>query len=251
MRIPRLSLKQLQRKFQRQPDQPSNMTSVQLADMRKPYVSGTLLEKDLPTRDPIELFESWFNEVKDAGFMFEPNAVTLATTTKSGFPSSRMVLLKGFGKDGFVFFTNYESRKGRELEENPNACLLFYWDRHYRQVRVEGTVEKVSEEVSERYFHSRPRLTQLAAVVSTQSAPLESRAALEAKFKALEEEYKDSSKEVPKPSWWGGYCLVPSRMEFWQGHSSRLHDRIVFRKGSPSGVAQLAVPGWVMERLYP
>ncbi|XP_075536423.1 pyridoxine/pyridoxamine 5'-phosphate oxidase-like isoform X2 [Dermacentor variabilis] len=233
MRIPRLPLKQLLRTFQRRPDQPSNMTSVQLADMRKPYVSGTLLEKDLPTRDPIELFESWFNEVKDSGFMFEPNAVTLATTTKSGFPSSRMVLLKGFGKDGFVFFTNYESRKGREL------------------VRIEGTVEKVSEEVSERYFHSRPRLTQLAAVASTQSEPLESRAALEAKFKALEEEYKDSSKEVPKPSWWGGYCLVPSRMEFWQGHSSRLHDRIVFQKGSPSGAAQLAVPGWVMERLYP
>ncbi|XP_065304045.1 pyridoxine/pyridoxamine 5'-phosphate oxidase-like isoform X2 [Dermacentor albipictus] len=233
MRFPRLPLKQLLRIFQRRPDQPSNMTSVQLADMRKPYVSGTLLEKDLPTRDPIELFESWFNEVKDAGSMFEPNAVTLATTTKSGLPSSRMVLLKGFGKDGFVFFTNYESRKGREL------------------VRIEGTVERVSEEVSERYFHSRPRLTQLAAVASTQSAPLESRAALEAKFKALEEEYKDSSKEIPKPSWWGGYCLVPSRMEFWQGHSSRLHDRIVFRKGSPSGVAQLAAPGWVMERLYP
>ncbi|KAL1430086.1 hypothetical protein MTO96_015565 [Rhipicephalus appendiculatus] len=225
MRLPRLPFKQLLRAFQKQSDQPSNMTSVQLADMRKPYVSGTLLEKDLPTRDPIELFETWFNEVKDAGLMYETNAVALATSTKSGFPSSRMVLLKGFGQDGFVFFTNYDSRKGKELEENPNACLLFYWDRHNRQVRVEGTVEKVSEE--------------------------ESRAVLEAKMKALEEEYKDASKEVPKPSFWGGYCLAPSRMEFWQGHSSRLHDRIVFRKGDPSGMAQQAAPGWVMERLYP
>uniref|UniRef100_L7M422 pyridoxal 5'-phosphate synthase n=1 Tax=Rhipicephalus pulchellus TaxID=72859 RepID=L7M422_RHIPC len=251
MRLPRLPFKQLLRAFQKQSDQPSNMTSVQLADMRKPYVSGTLLEKDLPTRDPIELFETWFNEVKDAGFMYEPNAVTLATSTKSGFPSSRMVLLKGYGQDGFVFFTNYESRKGKELEENPNACLLFYWDRQNRQVRIEGRVEKVSEEVSERYFHSRPRISQLAAAASTQSAPLESRAVLEAKMKALEEEYKDTSKEVPKPSFWGGYCLSPSRMEFWQGHSSRLHDRIIFRKGDPSGVAQPAAPGWVMERLYP
>uniref|UniRef100_A0A6G4ZXK6 pyridoxal 5'-phosphate synthase n=1 Tax=Rhipicephalus microplus TaxID=6941 RepID=A0A6G4ZXK6_RHIMP len=208
MRLPRLPFKQLLRAFQKRLDQPLNMTSVQLADMRKPYESGTLLEKDLPSRDPIKLFETWFNEVKDAGFMFEPNAVTLATSTKSGIPSSRMVLLKGFGQEGFVFFTNYESRKGKELEENPNACLLFYWDRQNRQV-------------------------------------------LEAKMKALEEEYKDASKEVPKPSFWGGYCLSPSRMEFWQGHSSRLHDRIVFRKGDPSGVAQPAAPGWVMERLYP
>lgn len=140
---------------------------------------------------------------------------------------------------------------GKELEENPNACLLFYWDKHNRQVRVEGTVEKVSEEVSERYFHSRPRISQLAAAASTQSARLESRAVLEAKMKALEEEYMDASKEVPKPSFWGGYCLAPSRMEFWQGHSSRLHDRIIFRKGDASGMAQPAASGWVMERLYP
>ncbi|KAL3201452.1 hypothetical protein MRX96_012498 [Rhipicephalus microplus] len=169
MRLPRLPFKQLLRAFQKRSDQPLNMTSVQLADMRKPYESGTLLEKDLPSRDPIKLFETWFNEVKDAGFMFEPNAVTLATSTKSGIPSSRM---------------------GKELEENPNACLLFYWDRQNRQVRVEGTVEKVSEEVSEQYFHRRPRISQLAAAASTQSEPMESRAVLEAKMKALEEEYK-------------------------------------------------------------
>ncbi|KAK8778713.1 hypothetical protein V5799_019943 [Amblyomma americanum] len=251
MRIGRLPLKQLLRAFQKPSDQSSNMTSVQLADMRKPYVSGVFLEKDLPTRDPIELFEKWFTEVKDGGLMYESNAVALATTTKSGFPSSRMVLLKGFGKDGFVFFTNYESRKGRELEENPNACLLFYWDRHHRQVRVEGRVEKTSQKVSEEYFHSRPRESQLAALVSKQSAPVESRAVLETQYEALKSQYADSSKEVPKPHSWGGYCLIPSCMEFWQGHSSRMHDRLVFRKGTPTKGAQEAAPGWVMERLYP
>ncbi|KAG0411334.1 hypothetical protein HPB47_011544 [Ixodes persulcatus] len=152
------------------------MASVQLADMRKPYVSGTLLEKDLPTLNPIELFEMWFLEVKEGGLMYESNAVALSTTTKTGYPSSRMVLLKGYGPDGFVFFTNYNSRKGRELEENPNASLLFYWDRHHRQVRVEGTVERTSVDVSDKYFHSRPRDSQLSAVVSRQSHVIESRA---------------------------------------------------------------------------
>uniref|UniRef100_V5ICS0 pyridoxal 5'-phosphate synthase n=4 Tax=Ixodes ricinus TaxID=34613 RepID=V5ICS0_IXORI len=233
----------------------SKMASVQLADMRQPYVSGTLLEKDLPTLNPIELFEKWFLEVKEGGLMYESNAVALSTTTKTGFPSSRMVLLKGYGPDGFVFFSNYNSRKGKELEENPNGSLLFYWDRHHRQVRVEGTVERTSADVSDKYFHSRPRDSQLSAAVSRQSHVIESRAQLEEEYAALREKHSDVFREVPRPVEWGGFCLRPLRMEFWQGHSSRLHDRIVFRKvpqdEKPVPPTVAAAPGWHMERLAP
>ncbi|XP_064463401.1 pyridoxine-5'-phosphate oxidase-like isoform X2 [Ornithodoros turicata] len=223
--------------------------------MRKAYISSTLLEDDLPTRDPIELFEKWFNTIKDAGLMYEPNAVALATTTKTGLPSCRMVLLKGCGPDGFVFFTNYKSRKGNELEENPNASMLFYWDKHHRQVRVEGVVEKTSATVSDNYFHSRPRESQISAVVSEQSRVVESRKHLEEKHQMLQEKYKGADTVIPRPSEWGGFTLKPKRMEFWQGHSSRLHDRIVFTKLEDDAalphMARHASNGWIMQRYAP
>lgn len=233
----------------------ATMTSLQLGDMRKAYISDTLLEDELPCKDPVDLFGKWFLEVKEAGLMYEPNAVALATTTKSGVPSARMVLLKGYGQDGFVFFTNYGSRKGRELEENPNASMLFYWDKHHRQVRVEGRVERTSAKVSDTYFHSRPRENQLSAVVSEQSHVIESRKYLEEKYKSLEEQYGDTDKVIPRPAEWGGYILKPVCMEFWQGHSSRLHDRIVFTKladgASLPSTASRAANGWIMQRYAP
>lgn len=210
-----------------------------LADLRKDYSLSGLLEKDL-ARDPFRQFDKWFQEA-EAAKVVEPNAMTLATASKDGRPSARTVLLKGVDGRGFVFYTNYESRKGRDLAENPRASLLLPWLALERQVVVEGTVSKVSREESAAYFHSRPRASQLGAWVSPQSSIITGRSVLEDAMKVLEK--KHAGAEIPLPPAWGGYRLVPETVEFWQGRRSRLHDRLRYRRE--------AAGEWTVERLAP
>lgn len=209
-----------------------------LADLRKDYSMSGLLEKDL-ARDPFRQFEKWFQEA-EAAKLVEPNAMTLATATKDGRPSARTVLLKGMDGRGFVFYTNYESRKGRELAENPRASLAFPWIALERQVIIEGTLTKLSREESAAYFHSRPRASQLGAWVSQQSSIITGRSVLEDAMKALEK--KHAGAEIPLPPAWGGYRLSPESVEFWQGRRSRLHDRLRYRREAGE---------WIVERLAP
>lgn len=190
-------------------------------------------------RDPMELFQDWFRAAGESG-LFLPEAVALATATGDGAPSVRMVLLKGQDTRGFVFYTNYGSRKADELEANPRAALCFHWGVLERQVRVEGTVERVSKEESEAYFASRAHGSRIGAWASHQSRPLPSRQVLEERVRRFEKEYPGA--DVPLPDFWGGYLLRPTRMEFWQGKADRLHERLVFtREGD----------GWTTLRLYP
>ncbi len=209
-----------------------------LADLRKEYSLAGLVEKDL-ARDPFRQFEKWFQEA-EAAKLTEPNAMTLATVGKDGRPSARTVLLKGLDGRGFTFFSNYESRKGRELELNPHVSLVFPWIALERQVLVEGTVTKISREESDAYFHSRPRASQLGAWVSQQSAIISGRNVLEDSMKALEKKYAGA--EVPLPPHWGGWRVAPETVEFWQGRRSRLHDRLRYRRNQD---------GWTVERLAP
>ncbi|MET0261905.1 MAG: pyridoxamine 5'-phosphate oxidase [Rariglobus sp.] len=210
-----------------------------LADLRKDYSLAGLLEKDL-ARDPFRQFDKWFQEA-EAAKLNEPNAMTLATATKDGRPSARTVLLKGVDGRGFVFFTNYESRKGRELAENPRATLLLPWIAIERQVTIEGVLTKVSREESAAYFHTRPRASQLGAWVSQQSSIITGREVLEEAMKALEK--KHAGAEIPLPPAWGGYRLAPETVEFWQGRRSRLHDRLRYRREGTGD--------WLVERLAP
>lgn len=209
-----------------------------LADLRKDYSLAGLVEKDL-ARDPYRQFEKWFQEA-EAAKIPEPNAMTLATATREGRPAARTVLLKGLDGRGFVFFSNYASRKGRELEGNPHATLLFPWLALERQVTVEGIVTRVPREESETYFHSRPRASQLGAWVAQQSSIISGRAVLEDAMKLLEQKY--AGIDVPLPPHWGGWRLAPETVEFWQGRRSRLHDRLRYRRDKDS---------WVIERLAP
>lgn len=209
-----------------------------LADHRKDYALAGLAEKDL-AKDPFRQFEKWFAEA-EAAKIIEPNAMTLATATKDGRPSARTVLLKAVDGRGFVFYSNYESRKGRELDANARAALVFPWLAMERQVIVEGPVTKVAREESEAYFHSRPRASQLGAWVSAQSTIIPDRRVLDDSLKALEQKY--AGKEVPLPPHWGGWRLAPETVEFWQGRRNRLHDRLRYRREKD---------GWTIERLAP
>jgi pyridoxamine 5'-phosphate oxidase len=206
--------------------------------IRKTYMVGALNETDvLP--DPIAQFKVWLDEAINAE-MLEPTAMTLATADKSGKPSARTVLLKSFDARGFVFYSNYESHKAKNLAENPQAALLFFWDKLERQVRIEGSIQKVSRDKSEAYFKSRPHGSQLGAWVSKQSEVIENREVLEQKMLELETKFTEGN--VPLPEFWGGYVLTPESIEFWQGRPSRLHDRLKYSKVSE---------GWKIERLSP
>ena len=209
-----------------------------LSATRTDYDSGILTEEKL-IRDPFEQFKSWMNLAIQHNVP-EINAMTLSTVDTAGRPVSRIVLLKGLEEKGFVFFTNYESRKGHELTATPYAALNFFWPALQKQVRIEGKVEKIEESASDAYFKSRPRESQIGAWSSSQSTIIESRDVLEQKFTALTNQFE--GKEIPKPENWGGFCVIPYRMEFWQGRPSRLHDRFQF---------ELINNNWKIDRLSP
>lgn len=213
--------------------------SAELPDLREEYEKRMLRTKDLAT-DPFEQFQRWFGEAQQAGVP-EPNATALATATPSGQPSARMVLLKGVDARGFAFYTNYESRKAKELEANPQAALVFWWQVLERQVRVEGRVQRMSAEEADAYFQSRPRESQLSAHASPQSRVVRSRSVLEESFELVRSRYE--GREVPRPEHWGGFRLEPDAVEFWQGRPGRLHDRLRYRRTEEGS--------WTIERLAP
>ncbi len=196
-----------------------------IANFRKDYQKMALVES-LTKNNPFSQFFVWFNEAIESPIL-EANAMIVATVNKNLQPSSRVVLLKGFGEEGFVFFTNYNSKKGKELIDNPKVSLLFFWDILERQVRIEGNVEKLSFEDSEKYFHSRPKGSQIGAWASAQSEIIKDRNVLEDKKQALEKQYENAEK-LPCPEHWGGFLVKPNYFEFWQGRSNRLHDRIFY-----------------------
>jgi pyridoxamine 5'-phosphate oxidase len=205
--------------------------------------AGRGLKHGLPIatadRSPIDIFGDWFAVARDSGIL-HPNSMSVATVDANGAPSVRMLLLKGHDGSGFVFFTNYESRKAQEMESNPKVALCFHWAVLERQVRIEGTAERISKEESSAYFSTRPQGSRIGAWASRQSEPLDRRETLEARFDEVKEKY--AGEEIPLPPFWGGYRVLPERIEFWQGRLDRLHDRLVFtRQGT----------GWSTQRLYP
>ncbi len=210
-------------------------------DFTNEYGRSKLEESDLP-KDPMELFENWFTEAFDADLP-EPSAMTLATSNASGKVSSRIILLKGYDARGFHFFTNYNSRKGKDLEENHYASMNFFWPELERQVHIEGSAVKMSAKDSELYHSARPRNNQLGAWASEQSEPIRDRYTLEAQYEAVSHAYKDH-KVIPRPKHWGGYVLIPDSIEFWQGRGNRLHDRMEYFRGTAS-------EPWKTQRLSP
>lgn len=210
-----------------------------VANLRKDYTFQGLSEADAHA-DPFEQFRIWFDQALAAGLP-EPNAMTISTVTSDGKPSARMVLLKDYDEQGFVFYTNYESHKGQQLLQNPWGAITFWWAELERQVRIEGRVEQVSATDSDEYFHSRPRNSQLGAWVSAQSQVIENREVLNERLQQLEKEYKN--KEIPRPPHWGGFRVIPTAIEFWQGRPSRLHDRLLYQR-SEDGT-------WKIQRLSP
>ncbi|MGB0839167.1 MAG: pyridoxamine 5'-phosphate oxidase [Chitinophagales bacterium] len=212
----------------------------QVASLRQDYQKGSLL-KSTVSEHPIKQFETWFQQATESPIR-EPNAMILATATKLALPSVRTVLLKGFGSEGFIFYTNYHSRKGKELQENPNGALLFFWNILERQIRIEGSVVKVAPSVSDQYFYSRPLGSQIGALASPQSEVIDSRTVLENNVAQLQTKYTDKT-QAQRPEHWGGFLLKPHLFEFWQGRSNRLHDRIQY---------QLQTDGsWRIDRLAP
>ena len=210
-----------------------------LYNLRKDYKQDTL-SKSQVDENPIVQFGTWMNEAISSTLVIEPNAMTLITSTPDGKPSARVVLLKSFDNEGFVFYTNYESRKGHELNVNPHACIVFDWHVMERQVRIEGIVKKVSPEESDRYFNSRPKSSQLGAWISPQSTFIDNRQELDDRRINIENQFKD--KIITRPPNWGGYVLMPHTIEFWQGRQSRLHDRLIYIKTDVT---------WILRRLAP
>ena len=214
------------------------MENKEIARIRRVY-SLTELNESTVLDDPFKQFSEWMEEAVKSNII-DPNAMILATSNKDSIPSVRVVLLKGFDNEGFIFYTNYNSKKGKNLVENPNASALFFWKELERQIRISGRVNKISQKESEEYFHSRPRESQLAALASNQSEVIPGREFLEQKFNEFKEEYHD--KEIPLPPHWGGFKLFADSFEFWQGRENRLHDRISFSKDNSA---------WKIVRLAP
>lgn len=211
-----------------------------LSNYRKNYQRSELLENKVPD-NPMQLFQTWFYEVEEEDGVDEANAMTVATQGLDGFPKSRVVLLKRFNEEGFIFYTNYTSEKGKAIEANPKVCLSFFWPVLERQVIIKGEAEKIAPNLSDGYFESRPRGSQLGAWVSDQSSVVSSREELEEELRKLETVY--SSKEIPRPGHWGGYLVRPVSVEFWQGRPNRLHDRVRYTLQEDWN--------WKIERLAP
>lgn len=211
-----------------------------LSDYRKSYEKGELLLSGAP-ENPMELFQKWFHEVDKFFDEGETNAMTISTLGLDGYPKSRVVLLKRFTYEGFIFFTNYISEKGKAISKNPNVCLSFFWHGAERQVIIKGKAEKIAENLSDGYFESRPRGSQLGAMASNQSEVISNRDFLEDKLRDLETQFE--GKDIPRPDFWGGYIVKPVEIEFWQGRSNRLHDRIRYKLESDYN--------WTKNRLSP